>query len=108
MDLRTAAGYTFPVTGSGLVAGPPADVLGRTVAVLLDGERPAGRHEATLDARALAAGVYVVRVTADGAPRDARAVARARPARDASGRSRQRTTSRCCAATAPSTRSVTT
>lgn len=40
------------------------DVLGREVARLIDAERAAGRHEVTLDASALAAGVYVVRVEA--------------------------------------------
>ena len=36
------------------------DALGREVAVLADGERPAGRHEATLDAGRLAPGLYHV------------------------------------------------
>jgi hypothetical protein len=40
------------------------DVLGREVARLVDAEREAGRHEATLDGSALPAGVYVVRLTA--------------------------------------------
>jgi|GEM_PF-6041979 len=44
------------------------DILGREVAVLVDGMMPAGAHSATFDARNLASGVYVVRlVTADGA-----------------------------------------
>jgi hypothetical protein len=44
------------------------DVLGRAVAHLLDGEHTAGRHEVALDAAALAAGAYVLRLTAaDGA-----------------------------------------
>ncbi len=42
------------------------DVLGREVAVLLDGERPAGGHEVTFDAGRLAPGVYVVRLGAAG------------------------------------------
>ncbi|MEP0549061.1 MAG: lamin tail domain-containing protein [Rhodothermales bacterium] len=42
------------------------DVLGRSVAVLLDGAVEAGRHETVLDATALASGVYVVRMTTDG------------------------------------------
>jgi hypothetical protein len=40
------------------------DLLGREVAVIVDGELGAGRHAAVLDGRALAAGVYVVRMTA--------------------------------------------
>jgi hypothetical protein len=40
------------------------DALGREVAVLLDGERAAGWHEATLDGRALASGVYLYRLEA--------------------------------------------
>ncbi len=39
------------------------DVLGRQVAVLSDGERPAGTHDVALDASRLAPGVYVVRLT---------------------------------------------
>lgn len=41
------------------------DALGRDVAVLADGEMPAGRHGLTLDAGALAPGVYHARLTAD-------------------------------------------
>jgi hypothetical protein len=40
------------------------DVLGREVAVLAEGEREAGRHAAVFDGHDLAAGVYVVRLTA--------------------------------------------
>ncbi len=43
------------------------DLLGRTVAALADGEVPAGEHRASLQTGGLAAGVYVVRLTADGA-----------------------------------------
>lgn len=42
------------------------DVLGREVAVLADAKRAAGRYEAELDARGLSAGLYLVRMTADG------------------------------------------
>ncbi|MDX1419468.1 MAG: T9SS type A sorting domain-containing protein, partial [Rubricoccaceae bacterium] len=42
------------------------DALGREVAVLVDGEQPAGTHAAVLDGRGLAAGLYFVRLTADG------------------------------------------
>ena len=40
------------------------DVLGREVAVLLDGDQPAGTHTAALDTSTLAPGVYVVRLAA--------------------------------------------
>ena len=40
------------------------DALGREVAVVASGERPAGFHEASLDASGLSPGVYHVRLTA--------------------------------------------
>ncbi|GIV62411.1 MAG: hypothetical protein KatS3mg044_1277 [Rhodothermaceae bacterium] len=43
------------------------DLLGRTVATVVDGTRPAGRHEATLDVAGLPAGVYVYTLTAGAA-----------------------------------------
>jgi hypothetical protein len=42
------------------------DVLGREVAAVVDRTVEAGRHTALLDGRGLAAGVYVVRLTAGG------------------------------------------
>ena len=42
------------------------DVLGREVAVLVDRTVEAGAHAATFDARGLAAGTYVYRLTVDG------------------------------------------
>ncbi len=43
------------------------DVLGREVAVLAEGVQGAGEHEVSLDASALPAGVYLVRLVAGGA-----------------------------------------
>lgn len=40
------------------------DVLGREVAVLVDGQREAGLHEATFDGRGLSSGTYVYRLVA--------------------------------------------
>ncbi|NBC17997.1 MAG: T9SS type A sorting domain-containing protein [Bacteroidetes bacterium] len=41
------------------------DVLGREVAVLVDGMRPAGRHQAVFEAANLPSGVYLYRLDAD-------------------------------------------
>ena len=61
------ARVAFSVAEAGRVRVAVYDVLGREVAVLADGARPAGPGEARLDAP-LAPGVYVVRVeTASGA-----------------------------------------
>ena len=43
------------------------DVLGREVAVLADSPVEAGRHEVVFEAGSLPAGVYLVRMTTDGA-----------------------------------------
>jgi hypothetical protein len=48
------------------------DVMGRRVATLLDGAVPAGRHALRWDARAAAAGVYVVRAALGGEVRTVR------------------------------------
>ena len=71
-----------PVRGAGTVAfrlGAAAavrvavyDVLGREVAVLADGVLGAGEHRLALDASALPAGAYVVRLVAGGAAQTAR------------------------------------
>ena len=42
------------------------DALGREVATLVDGDRPAGAHAATFDGSGLAGGVYVVVLTGEG------------------------------------------
>ena len=62
----SSARVTFSVPDPTAVRVTVVDVRGREVAVLLDGPVGAGRHEATLDAGRLAAGVYVVRLEAAG------------------------------------------
>src|SRR5690606_38705902 len=54
----------YDVPSSGVVRVSVYDLLGREVAVLADGAHGAGRHTATLDARALPSGTYVVRLVA--------------------------------------------
>ena len=59
------ARVAFAVAEAGPVRLTVVDVRGREVAVLVDGERAAGAHEARLDG-GLAPGVYVVRLEAAG------------------------------------------
>ena len=54
----------FTLGSAGRVRLEAFDVLGRRVAVLIDAALPAGAHAATVDARQLPAGVYVLRLTA--------------------------------------------
>ncbi len=42
------------------------DVLGREVALLVNGKKEAGHHEVTFDAAGVSSGVYLYRLTADG------------------------------------------
>ena len=63
---RQATTLAVDVPTAGRVRVELFDVLGRSVAVLADGEMPAGRHDVRLEAPSLAPGVYVVRLTAGG------------------------------------------
>ena len=64
---RRTTTLRFHLTHSSRVHLAVYDVLGRTVAVPLDGFLTPGHHHATFDARALPAGVYLYRLTtADG------------------------------------------
>jgi hypothetical protein len=61
----TVIGFQLSVLGEARLA--VYDILGREVAVLVDGMMPAGSHSATFDGRTLSSGVYIVRlVTAAG------------------------------------------
>jgi hypothetical protein len=59
---RGQTALRFEVTEAADVRLAVYDVLGREVAVLVDGRTEAGTHTATFDARGLAAGVYVYRL----------------------------------------------
>jgi hypothetical protein len=65
LDRATTLRFDLPETAHVRLA--VYDVLGRAVAVLVDGEREAGRHEATFDGAPLPSGTYLVRLEAEGA-----------------------------------------
>ena len=65
--VRQSARLAYALAEAGTVRLSVFDMLGREVAVLADGPRPAGDGEARFDARGLASGVYVVRLVAGGA-----------------------------------------
>ncbi len=62
--------YSLPRAGAARLAA--FDLLGRQVAVLAEGEQPAGARDASFDASALPAGVYVLRLETAGERRTAR------------------------------------
>jgi hypothetical protein len=64
--VRKKATVTFALTAPSQVHLALYDVLGREVAVLVDGEREAGRHDVALDGARLPAGTYLVRLEAGG------------------------------------------
>ena len=65
---------TFDVPKSGNMAVKVYDVLGRQVAVLKDGQLPAGSHRMLFDGSGLASGVYVVRLEANETSRTQKVV----------------------------------
>ncbi|PAP77887.1 M4 family metallopeptidase [Rubrivirga marina] len=67
--LASSARVPFTLAASGAVRLSVFDALGRRVATLVDGDRPAGEHAATWNAAGLAGGVYLVRLEVAGAVR---------------------------------------
>jgi hypothetical protein len=66
--IRTSATLRFELPSEGAVSITLYDMLGRTVQHLVNRDMEAGRHQVSLDAQGLAAGVYIVRMsTADRA-----------------------------------------
>ena len=63
---RSEATIRFGLPEAGPARVEVSDALGRRVAVLAEGAHGAGWHRATLDGRALPAGVYLVRLEAAG------------------------------------------
>ena len=63
---RGATTLSFTLDRSGPVRLAMFDALGREVAVLADGARAAGQHEARVHAGRLAPGVYLARLTSEG------------------------------------------
>ena len=64
--VRAQAAVTFSTPVQGAVSLDVVDLLGRRVAVLVDGERGAGRHTVRWSAAGLASGTYVLRLRAGG------------------------------------------
>ncbi|MCX6600288.1 MAG: T9SS type A sorting domain-containing protein [bacterium] len=55
----------FDLPEPGSVTVKVFDLMGREVAVLVNGERPAGQHTIRFDARDLPSGMYICRMTAN-------------------------------------------
>jgi hypothetical protein len=60
----TVVGFRLPVYGD--VRMTVYDLMGREIAVLVDGPMSAGEHSVTFDAKGLASGVYMVELVAEG------------------------------------------
>ena len=63
---RSEAAMTYRLPAPADVRLDVFDALGRRVRTLAQGARPAGEHQASVQAAGLAPGLYVVRLTADG------------------------------------------
>lgn len=63
---RGEAAVRFSLAEAATVRLEAFDALGRRVAILAEGPRPAGQHTARFDGSALAPGLYLVRLTASG------------------------------------------
>jgi len=63
---RTSLNVSFELATAGAVRLTVVDMLGREVAVLVDGDRPAGPFETRLDADGIAAGAYILKLRHDG------------------------------------------
>ena len=72
--MHTSDPFRYELTETGPVRIDLYDLLGRRVQTLLDGERPAGRHERAIDASSLPSGVYFYRLTAGDQVRTQRLV----------------------------------
>lgn len=66
LPAAAAATVAYRLATGGSVRVTVLDALGREVAVVSEGERPAGAHTARLDVSRLAPGVYAVRVASAG------------------------------------------
>lgn len=69
---HTTAEVRYETPRAGAVRLALFDVLGRRVRLLADAPHRAGRHRATVDASTLPAGLYLLRLTHDGAVRTTR------------------------------------
>jgi hypothetical protein len=72
--VRAFATLRFQLARAGRVRLTVFDVQGREVARVVDGERPAGMSEATLDARRLPRGVYHARLETESGTLNSRFV----------------------------------
>lgn len=68
----TVIGFDLPASQAVRIA--VYDGIGRRVALLVDGEQPAGRHQVRWNASGLGSGTYFVRMTAEGDTAFTRAV----------------------------------
>jgi hypothetical protein len=63
---NSSTAIRFQLPASGITHLAVYDMLGRRVAVLVDGSMAAGHHTATFDASSLTSGMYLYRLTSGG------------------------------------------